>query len=70
MSVFLNLFFKLRCVACGILVLQSGAEPAPLALEVWSLNHWIARKFLVLFCFLASFILFYKWFDIFNEQFK
>ena len=44
MSVFLNLFFKLRCVACGILVLHLGAEPAPLALEVWSLNHWIARE--------------------------
>ena len=37
-------FFWPRCVACGILVPQPGIEPTPLVLEVWSLNHWIARE--------------------------
>ena len=26
--------------ACGILFLQSGTEPTPAVLEVWSPNHW------------------------------
>ena len=30
-------------VACGILVPRSRIKPIPLALEVWRLNHWIAR---------------------------
>jgi len=30
--------------ACGILVPQPGVEPAPPALEVQSLNYWIARE--------------------------
>ena len=35
--------FWLLCMACGILVTQSGTESAVPALEVQSLNHWIAR---------------------------
>ena len=31
-------------MACGILVPWPGIEFAPLALEVWSLNHWITRE--------------------------
>ena len=31
-------------MACGILVPRPGIEPAPPALEVWSLNHWTARE--------------------------
>ena len=31
-------------MACRILVPQSGIEPAPLGMEVWSLNHWTARE--------------------------
>lgn len=35
------------CAACGILVAQSGAEPAtPGALEAQSLNHWTAKEVL------------------------
>ena len=30
--------------ACGILVPWPGIEPMPPAMEVWSLNHWTARK--------------------------
>ena len=33
-----------RCMARGILVPQPGIEPAPLAVEVWSLNHWTTRE--------------------------
>ena len=29
---------------CGILVLQPGVEPGPLAVRVWSHNHWTARE--------------------------
>ena len=35
-------------MACGILVPQSGIEPMPPAVEVWSPNHWTARE--VTFC--------------------
>jgi len=41
-------------VACGLLVPQPGIEPASLALEAWSFNHWIARE--VLLCFELLFI--------------
>ena len=30
--------------ACGILVPRPGIEPAPPALEAWSLNHWTSRE--------------------------
>ena len=39
-------YFWSFLVAYRILVLQSGVKPLPLALEVWSLNHWTARDFL------------------------
>ena len=32
-------FFLAVPLACGILAPQLGIEPAPLALEAWSLNH-------------------------------
>ena len=32
-------------MACGILVSQSGIEPAPLAVKAWSPNHWTTREF-------------------------
>ena len=31
-------------VACEILVLQPGIKPGPLAVRVWSSNHWTARE--------------------------
>ena len=38
-------FFFWPCrEACGILVTQPGIEHVPPAVEVWSLNHWIARE--------------------------
>ena len=37
-------FFWLHHAAYGILVPQPGIEPTPPAMEVWSLNHWIARE--------------------------
>ena len=37
---------KLPChVACGILVLQPGIKPWPLAVRAWSPDHWTAREF-------------------------
>ena len=38
-------FFGLHCVAYGISVPQPGIEPTPLAVELWSPNHWTAREF-------------------------
>ena len=35
-----SFFFWLRCMACGILVPQTGIKPAPPALEAQSLDHW------------------------------
>ena len=29
---------------CGILVPQTGIEPVPPALAVWSLNHWTTME--------------------------
>ena len=41
-------------MACGILVLQPGLEPEPLAVKVQGPNHWTTREFpnLVIFFFL------------------
>ena len=36
--------FRLHLIACGILVPQSGTEPAPPAPEAWNLSHWTARE--------------------------
>ena len=36
--------FWLHHVACGILFPRPGIEPSPPAVEVQSLNHWIARE--------------------------
>ena len=38
------------CIACGIQVPQSGIEPRPSTVRVWSLNHWTARKLLAMQC--------------------
>jgi len=38
------LIFWLHYVACGILAPQPGITPVLLALRVWSLDHWTARK--------------------------
>ena len=41
----ISLFLSLAVhVASGILVPQPGTEPAPPALEVWSLKHWTTRQ--------------------------
>ena len=37
--------FRSHCVACGILVPQSGIEPGPSGTRAQSLNHWTARGF-------------------------
>ena len=36
--------FWLHRAAGGILVPQPGIQPAPPAVEAWSLNHWAARE--------------------------
>ena len=41
-------------MACGILDPQSGIEPMTLALEVWSLNHWITRDVPLLSVFIPT----------------
>ena len=38
------LCFYFCLVACGILVLQPGIEPGPLALEAQNFNHWTAGE--------------------------
>ena len=45
---FFFLIFWPSCMACGLLVLLPGIESLSPALEVQSLNHWIARESLLL----------------------
>ena len=40
-----QLFLLPCCVACGILVPQSGTEPRTIAVKARSPNHWITRAF-------------------------
>ena len=42
-------------MACGILGPQTGIDPAPLALEVQSLNHWTTREVSEAVIFVVSF---------------
>ena len=49
-STLLSLFWP-HHLTCGILVLQPRIKLLPLALEVWSLNHWTTREVLLLFSF-------------------
>ena len=44
----LKKFFWLHHATCGILVLWPGIEPVPRAVKVWSLNHWLRRKSLLI----------------------
>ena len=37
-------FLVFGYTACGILVSCAGIQPTPLAVEAWSLNHWITRE--------------------------
>ena len=37
-------FLFFFCVACEILLPQSRIEPAPPALEAWSVSHWTTRR--------------------------
>ena len=41
---FLFFCFWPRHMACGIIIPQPGIEPGPLAVKVWSPNHWTARE--------------------------
>ena len=49
----LFVFFWLPRAACGVLVPWPGIEPAPPAVEAWSLNHWGTRE-VPIFCILIS----------------
>ena len=42
---FLFFIFCPHSTACGILVPPPGIEPMPLAMKMWSLNHWTTREF-------------------------
>ena len=43
--IYLLFYFRwLHCMECRILVLQSGIEPVPPAVEIQSLNHWSVRE--------------------------
>ena len=43
---FIYLYIYWLChTSCRILVPRPGIEPAPPAVEAWSLNHWTAREF-------------------------
>ena len=44
LCVCVSLFFWPWHAVWGILVPQLGIKAAPLAVEVWSLNHWTARE--------------------------
>ena len=40
----ISFYFSATPMVCGILVPQPGIEPAPLAMEAPSLNHWATRE--------------------------
>ena len=40
----ISFYFSSTPMVCGILVSHPGIEPAPLALEAPSLNHWTTRE--------------------------
>ena len=48
---FFCLFVLLHYVTCSISVLRPAIEPTPPAMEVPSLNHWIAREVVGNGCF-------------------
>ena len=58
--------FWLPLMACGILVSWPGIEPAPPAVEVWSLNHWTSREVQINYYFFKfnSFLSFFFFFSI------
>ena len=65
-QLFLNiiLFYQPCHIACGVLVLQPGTEPMLPAVEMWSPNHWTARKFLLPF-FLERY---FHWYRILGQK--
>ena len=54
-SLSLFFFFWSQCMACGILVPQSGLNPTPLAVEAQSLTHQTTRAVLILVISTAPF---------------
>ena len=44
LSVYLSIYLLLL-MACRMLVPLPGVEPGPLAVKVWSPNHWTTREF-------------------------
>ena len=68
---FLFIFWP-HCVACRILVLQSGIEPVTSVVKVWSANHWSITEFPIIvffmFLFLGDCWIFWAWrLTIFNK---
>ena len=43
-KIYLFIYLWLHHEACRILILQSGIEPRPPAVEVRNPNHWTARE--------------------------
>ena len=57
---FIFIFSFWPCLmACGILVPRPGIEPGPLAVKVWSPNHWTTREFLQVAFHLITWLSFY-----------
>lgn len=50
MLIFRKIFWS-HCEDCGILVPRPGVEPTPSAVKEWNVNHWSAREFLKILCF-------------------
>ena len=44
LSVYMYIYISLL-KACRMLVPLTGVEPGPLAVKVWSPNHWTTREF-------------------------
>ena len=73
LSLFFFPVFWPCCMACRILVSQSGIKPVLPAVETWCLNHWTAREgpkvvVTIAICFLGLF-LYYIIFISFNIYF-
>ena len=50
-----HIFIWLLCAACEILGPWPGIELGPVAMKVWSLNHWATREVPSSMCYLQAF---------------
>ena len=45
-EIYISIYYRLRCVACRLLVTWPGIKSTPSAVKVPSPNHWTTKEFL------------------------